>query len=216
METKELLKYAAIAVGGYLVYHYVIAPMLGAVPATASGASPGSAPATPTGANPVLTIPTGNSNGQLAPSQISDAAAAAFAAQRAAALAAQQQAAADAEKARLAAIAAQQVVNSTFASSDYGSGAWINRVGTLMTEAANGQGRRIGDWSWYYQNPANGSPISAALYGQIVDDGGGDDNKVVTAVDFLNLLIGARAKGVSGLGEIVQVPYGLGTFWGVN
>jgi hypothetical protein len=213
---KDVIKYLVIAVGGYLVYQYVIAPMLAApsVPAAGTGTPVGSG-----SGSGATVVPINGTNGGSAITDAATQQAALLKAQQdaAAVLAAQQaqrQAIADAAAAAKLAALPSQVPDSTFTSSDYGTNAWVARVGAAMAQAAGASTQRIGNWSWYYQNSAGGSEISPQLYGAIVDGSGGTDDTVVQATDFLTLLTAARAKGVSGLGDIISVPLGLGTFWG--
>lgn len=185
METKEIIKYAAIAVGAYLVYTYVIAPLFNSTATTTPALPPGTGAGAGSGAN------TTGQQGQSAPPPANT----------------QTQSTPPPPPA---------VVDSTFASSDYGTPAWIARVSTAMTTAAGGNGRDIDTWSWYYQNPVKGSVISPALIQGIIDGpGGGDRTKTIYADDFLKAIIASKAAGLSGYGGGLG-NFGLGSFWRIQ
>src|ERR1043166_7373883 len=187
METKEIIKYAAIAVGAYFVYTYVIAPLLNPSSASASTLPPAN-----TGANTTTNTNASGQQGSNAPPPANNQT--------------QQQTPPP----------PAGVVDNTFGSSDYGTDAWIARVSNAMTTAAGGNGRDLDTWSWYYQNPVKGSTISAALMQGIIDGpGGGDRTKNIYATDFVKGLIAAKASGLSGYSSGMG-NFGLGTFWRIQ
>ncbi len=182
METKDIIKYAAIAVGAYYVYTMFIAP------ATAT-ATPSPAPApTPTGTSPTNQFPV---NPAKPPTGGSDP------------------------------LPTQPNPppppppptgnNSTFTSPDYGTLAWTQRVMALMNAAAGNSHPTLDDWSYYYQNQAGGSMISAALMQSVIDQLGGDRARQVPADTFLAVLRQGKDSGISGvLSGLGMYGFGLG------
>ena len=171
MDMKDILKYAAIGVGIYVVWEYVISPMVNTV-----------TPAPPTGTSSATIMSTGTTTTQQQQTQQT-----------------------------------VPVVDNTFTSSDYGTANWQARVASDMAVAAGVQTSNLDNWSFYYQNQANGSPISASLMQNIIDAAGGNRGIMITAPAFIGFLVSAgAANGLSGLGDIVYVGSGLGSFWGVN
>jgi len=189
MEMKEIIKYVAIAGAVYLVYTYVIAPMM--TPTVASAAPPATptTPATSAGIvnNPPAACPPGYTG--VYPNCTAPVAAGGG--------------------------GSTGVVDNTFTSSDFGTANWIARVSSAMATAAGGTGtQNFDNWSYYYQNSAGGSPISPNLMQNIINAGGGQRGMQITAPAFLGFLVSAgSANGLSGLSEIVYTGSGLGSFW---
>ncbi len=164
MDTKEIIKYAAIAGGVYLVYIYVIKPATQPATPTNPSANPTgvmptntplSIPPLPTPKPPVVPTPP-------APTP--------------------------------------PTVNATFDSPDYGTAPWMTRVAAAMKAAANGAvANNLDNWSWFYQNPVNGSSISGALMEGIINNAGGDRSTQISADSFISALVSAKASGISGL-----------------
>lgn len=199
MEMKEIIKYVAIAGAVYLVYTYVIAPMMTPTAASAAPPAPGTTP----------------TNGLIPPSTITPTCPTGYTGTYPNCVA--PQSAPPPPPPPLA-------VNNTFGSSDYGSAAWISRVAGAMTNAAGlspagNAGTNADNWSYYYQNSASGSPISPALFQGVLDQASNttgatwDRGNPMSAAQFLNWLVAAKATGLSGMGDFVYTGAGLGSFW---
>lgn len=191
METKDIIKYAAIAVGAYLVYTYVIAPMMNATPAVA--AAPPTPPGTPV-ANPTGTTPPAPPQA-VCPSGTTGT------------------------PPNCIAIAAPPVVAKVGKYPYTDKSSYQQALVNAAVDAAGGDPsitHTADEWNWYMVNSI-GVNFAPAPDGAMAP---GQRFTPITAAVYYDALrhqgMLDYPSGLSGMGDIIRMPSGLGTFWGVN